>query len=192
MTMKVNHLSFPDVSTGKIWVIITNPFSQTRHVSTRKRILKVKIFSTESFSTCMKYTAIEMNLYFVGDNNHLGVVVRYLEVIYTTLDYPKAAPALNVSLRDSGKSRADLWAFAAHVALERTIERANWGCEYDFNLRKQQTLLESREKCDIKLTNHFPAIFMYGRSDCVPRLVVTRNLHRSHPVIVHIFTAKRW
>ena len=61
MTMKVNHLSFPDVSTGKIWVIITNPFSQTRHVFTRKRILKVKIFSTESFSTCMKYTAIDMN-----------------------------------------------------------------------------------------------------------------------------------
>ena len=112
-----------------------------------------------------------MPYYFLGDNNHLGVVVRYLEVIYTTLDYPKVAPALNVSLRDSGKSRADLWAFAAHVALERTIERANWGCKYDFNLRKQQTLLESREKCDIKLTNHFPAIFMFGRSDCVPRLV---------------------
>ena len=173
--ININYSSLPDVSTGKIWVIITNPFSQTRHVSTRKRTLKVKIFSTESFSTCMKYTAIEMNLYFVGDNNHLGVVVRYLEVIYTTLDYPKAAPALNVSLRDSGKSRADLWAFAAHVALERTIERANWGCEYDFNLRKQQTLLESREKCDIKLTSHFPARFMSGRTDCVPRSVVSRN-----------------
>merc|ERR1719433_1169718 len=78
-----------------------------------------------------------------GDNNHLSQVVRVLEVMYTTLDYPKVAPALNVSLKDSGKSRADLWAFAAHVALERTIERANWGCEYDFNLRKQQTLLES-------------------------------------------------
>ena len=120
-----------------------------------------------------------MNLYFLGDNNHLGVVVRYLEVIYTTLDYPKAAPALNVSLRDSGKSRADLWAFAAHVALERTIERANWGCEYDFNLRKQQTLLESREKCDIKLTSHFPARFMYGRTDCVPRSVVIRKFYYS-------------
>ena len=99
----------------------------------------------------------------------MSQVVRVLEVMYTTLDYPKVAPALNVSLKDSGKSRADFWAFAAHVALERTIERANWGCEYDFNQRQQITLLESREKCDIKLTSHFPTRFMYGRADCIPR-----------------------
>ena len=141
----------------------------------KEKNIEGKDIFNRKFFNLYEYTAIDMSLYFVGDNNHLGVVVRYLEVIYTTLDYPKAAPALNVSLRDSGKSRADLWAFAAHVALERTIERANWGCEYDFNLRKQQTLLESREKCDIKLTSHFPARFMSGRTDCVPRSVVSRN-----------------
>ena len=145
----------------------------------KEKNIEGKDIFNRKFFNLYEYTAIDISLYFVGDNNHLGVVVRYLEVIYTTLDYPKAAPALNVSLRDSGKSRADLWAFAAHVALERTIERANWGCEYDFNLRKQQTLLESREKCDIKLMSHFPARFMYGRADCVPRSVVKRNFYWS-------------
>ena len=103
----------------------------------------------------------------IGDNNRLERVVKYLELLYTSPDYPESAPALKVSLKDSGKSRADLWQFAGLVALEQMIERANWGCDHDFNVRQQQTLLESREKCEIKLTKPFK--FMYGRADCIPR-----------------------
>ena len=122
-------------------MIITNQFSQTRHVSIRKRILKVKGYSTECFSNCMKYNVTDLNLFYLGDNNHLGVVVRYLEVIYTTLDYPKAAPALNVSLRDSGKSRADFWAFAAMMAVEFGKDTTNIACiEGDSSERSRMSI----------------------------------------------------
>ena len=36
---------------------------------------------------------------------------------------------LPVSLADSGKSRADLWSFAASVAVEWGVDRNNHGCE---------------------------------------------------------------
>ena len=34
-------------------------------------------------------------------------------------------------------SRADLWQFAGTVALEIEIERANFGCDYDYNMGNQ-------------------------------------------------------
>ena len=42
-----------------------------------------------------------------------------------------------MSLRESGKSRADLWQYAANIALESEIERANFGCDYDYNTGNQ-------------------------------------------------------
>ena len=55
--------------------------------------------------------------------------------------------------------------FTGLVALERSIERANWACDHDFNARMQITLLEGRDKCDFKLTKAIK--FQYGRADCV-------------------------
>ena len=72
---------------------------------------------------------------------------------------------LNFSLYQSGKSRADLWQFAGLVALERLIERSNRACDLDYRQRQQVRLLESREKCEIKLTK--PIKFMTGRKDCI-------------------------
>ena len=40
-------------------------------------------------------------------------------------DWPPGARALEVSLRDSGKSRADLWQLAGTVGLERAIKKSN-------------------------------------------------------------------
>ena len=40
-----------------------------------------------------------------------------------------SAPALNVSLKASGKSRADLWAFAVITALEYAIENNDLACD---------------------------------------------------------------
>ena len=102
------------------------------------------------------------------DNNGMDRQVKYLEKIYTTVDWPETytGPRLATSLQESGKSRADLWAFAGWVALERTIERANYACDHDIHGRQQVPLLEGREKCDIKLTK--PIKFSYGRVDCIP------------------------
>ena len=63
-----------------------------------------------------------------------------MELIYTDPAWPSNVPALAVSLRDSGKSRADLWQYAANIALESEIERANFGCDYDYNTGNQVRL----------------------------------------------------
>ena len=71
------------------------------------------------------------------DNNGLDQIAEKLELIYTTIDWPFLTPSLDVSLRQSGKSRADLWELAGLVALERTIERANRACDLDYHARQQ-------------------------------------------------------
>ena len=52
-------------------------------------------------------------------------------------NWPPGSRVLDVSLKNSGKSRADLWAFAANVALEKAFERSNFACDYDYNARQQ-------------------------------------------------------
>ena len=119
-----------------------------------------------------------------GDNNGLQTVAAALELIYTDKSWPSNVQALEVSLKDSGKSRADLWQFAGIVALEAEIERANFGCDYDFNtgnqvllylLKKKDfsksysnkvRLLEGEDKCYFKLFK--PSVFKFGRRDCIP------------------------
>jgi len=105
--------------------------------------------------------------YTTTDNNGLDQVAEYLELIYKTIDWPFKSPtaAGGVSLYQAGKSRADLWQLAGLVALERTIERANVACDQDYTARQQIRLLESREKCLIKLTK--PLKFLTGRADCI-------------------------
>ena len=107
------------------------------------------------------------------DNNSLDRLVKYLEKIYTDKDWPPGAPSLAKSLKSTGKSRADLWQFAANVALENTIERSNYGCRYDYFQRQQVPLLENENrgfpygvwKCKIKLQK--PLKFKFGRKDCI-------------------------
>ena len=71
------------------------------------------------------------------DNNGLQGVAAKLELIYTNIDWPFKEASLEVSLWQSGKSRADLWALAGLVALERAMERANRACDLDFTARQQ-------------------------------------------------------
>ena len=44
----------------------------------------------------------------------------------------QSTPVLEESLKDSGKSRADLWAFAAIVAVEFGIENTNLACDDEY------------------------------------------------------------
>ena len=61
-------------------------------------------------------------------NNKLQLTARSLELIYTVTDWPPGAPVLSVSLKESGKSRADLWQFAGNVGLENAIGITNDNC----------------------------------------------------------------
>ena len=99
------------------------------------------------------------------NNQFLDRVVENLEKIYKNIDWPYVNPSLEVSLYQSGKSRADFWQFAGLVALEEALERANRACDLDYHQRQQVTLLEGRKECEIKLTK--PLKFMTGRKDCI-------------------------
>ena len=46
------------------------------------------------------------------NNNGLLQTTDILEEVFTNKDFPKFTPSLDVSMKESGKSRADLWAFA--------------------------------------------------------------------------------
>jgi hypothetical protein len=61
------------------------------------------------------------------NNNGLGPIVRPLEDIYRTV-CSNGPQCLGKSLFDSGKSRADLWAFAAIVAVEYGMEINKVAC----------------------------------------------------------------
>jgi hypothetical protein len=86
-----------------------------------------------------------------GDNRGLQTTVAALENIYTSPAWPSTAPPMTTSLRVTGVSGADLWQFAANVALEVEIERANFACDFDFNRKQQTRLLEGEYECFFKL-----------------------------------------
>ena len=112
-----------------------------------------------------------------GNNNGLEYTVAILEMIYTDKDFPyDAAPSLPESLKSSGKSRADLWAYAAKVAVEYSVERNNYHCENkpeedDWNgsfigdSKDCQRLMDD-EQCKLILNREID--FQYGRKDCIP------------------------
>ena len=71
------------------------------------------------------------------NNQGMDGVADHLELIYSTIDWPFQTASLEVSLQQSGKSRADLWQLAGLVALEQALERANRACDLDFHARQQ-------------------------------------------------------
>ena len=98
-------------------------------------------------------------------NNGLKTIVKALEYVYDDPTWPPGAQQLEVSLKDSGKSRADLWQFAANVALELEIERANFACKYDVTNQQSAILEGGEDACLIKLPRPIP--FKFGRKDCI-------------------------
>ena len=110
------------------------------------------------------------------NNNKLQLSARSLELIYTLTDWPPGAKELSSSLKESGKSRADLWQFAGNVALERVIKMSNENCNNDIygqNIHKSRSnperhvsAIEGRQKCEMKLEKPIP--FRSGRIDCIP------------------------
>ena len=101
-------------------------------------------------------------------NNKLQLAARSLELIFTVPNWPPGAGVLTTSLKESGKSRADLWQFAGNVALEKAINRTNTAICNDLQSRKglQLSPSDDADKCEIKLNRPIP--FRSGRIDCVP------------------------
>jgi len=101
----------------------------------------------------------------VATNNGLTTIVKALEYVYDDPYWPPGAERLETSLKESGKSRADLWQFAANVAVELEIERSNFGCKYDKTNQQSAVLEGGEDACLIKL--HRPIPFTFGRKDCI-------------------------
>ena len=95
----------------------------------------------------------------VTNNNGLGVTADILEEIFTNPDFPRTTPSLAKSMKSSGKSRADLWAFASLLALKNGVDNNNQGCD-----GKQCHLHKNEPGCRIE----WPSIpkFRTGRRDC--------------------------
>lgn len=98
------------------------------------------------------------------NNNGLTFTADILEEIYTNKDFPNGIESLEVSMKESGKSRADLWAFATLVALQYGIDNNNLACQGE--PRDACGHLEyGKEGCEVP----WPSIpkFKTGRTDCV-------------------------
>ena len=99
------------------------------------------------------------------NNNGLGPIVRPLEEIYkTTCAF---GPCVGQSLFASGKSRADLWAFAGIVAVEYGMETTNVACNNitDGRVLQLTCIHDTGPNCKIQPQRTFQ--FQYGRVDCI-------------------------
>ena len=86
------------------------------------------------------------------------------------------APILDVSLFDSGKSRADLWAFATIVAVEFGVETNNAVCDGSYkyyvmggsNGNKNAFAQCNEDVGEAKCKVNYPRQFKFetGRRDC--------------------------
>jgi len=98
-----------------------------------------------------------------GHNANMVLLADLLERIYTEADWPPYAPKLQMSLSDSGKSRADLWAFMSTVAVYKGFQESDKGCDDGTNIYSDG-MMPSGFPC--KTTFARPLTFHSGRSDC--------------------------
>ena len=82
-------------------------------------------------------------------------------------DYPSRTPVLRQSLRESGKSRADLWALAATTAVEWGIATTNMRCRHqeDDHNRGGCAQRDGEDDCQVEPGRAF--VFRTGRRDCI-------------------------
>jgi len=107
------------------------------------------------------------------NNNGMEYAVALLEELYTNPDFPARTPQLGASLKSTGKSRADLWAFSAKVAVEFSVEKNNFQCENKPTkwagsyVGKSKDCHRSLGKAECKLNMPREIKFFYGRKDCI-------------------------
>ena len=103
------------------------------------------------------------------DNNNLQWVARVLEEVYKNPTFgPEKLKDFNVSLFESGKSRADLWAYAGLVAVQWGTERNNRYCNTKGNTKPGLCWNQINDESPSCLIDLPTPAFRYGRSDCIP------------------------
>eukprot|EP00928_Gymnodinium_smaydae_P099442 TRINITY_DN9484_c0_g1_i1.p1 TRINITY_DN9484_c0_g1~~TRINITY_DN9484_c0_g1_i1.p1 ORF type:complete len:728 (-),score=46.92 TRINITY_DN9484_c0_g1_i1:137-2320(-) len=102
-----------------------------------------------------------------GSNGNMHVALDMLEKIYTDPHFPPGSPVLNggKSLKDTGKSRADLYAFAAIAAVNWGFTNNNIACVTGENLYKVMGGISF--PCNVTLER--PLAFKSGRKDCLKK-----------------------
>jgi len=99
----------------------------------------------------------------VNGNRGLEASVEYLETVYTT-----RLKATGRSLKETGKSRADLWAFATIAAIDFTINVNNDACKGRNNRLGvlKTTCLQDSDPLGCEVSLPRPIVFKTGRRDC--------------------------
>merc|ERR1712079_202055 len=125
------------------------------------------------------------------NNAGLEMTADMLHEIFTNKTFPSNAPVPKVSLAESGKSRADLWSFAAAVGVEWGIEQNNLACEgkAPADARRGNIKGEKPRNCphykegepDCKVEWPQPLKFYTGRSDCDNQGGWETTREESHP-----------
>jgi len=124
-----------------------------------------------------------------GHNNGLEFVTQALEAIYTRADFPRRTPWTALSPQQSGKSRADLWAFATLVAVQYSLDLNNQVCADPEPHRHwpwgQCHPREGLEDCAVTAPRSLT--FTTGRKDCIgdvpdkPAYATTREERHPNP-----------
>jgi len=103
---------------------------------------------------------------FKTSNNNLLWVAKVLEALYKIPNFgPKNLTHFEKSLYETGKSRADLWAYAGLVAVQHAAELNNVDCDPG----KPAPCLGQIDKTSPSCAATLPPLdFKSGRTDCIP------------------------
>mmetsp|Transcript_40705 Transcript_40705/g.95624 ORF Transcript_40705/g.95624 Transcript_40705/m.95624 type:complete len:430 (+) Transcript_40705:130-1419(+) len=99
-----------------------------------------------------------------GTNNGLQLAADILEEIYTDPKFPSRSEIMDASLKETGKSRADLWAFAAMVASDYAMMENNLGCDGQSSCGHLYNEIDVPFECKISTSRRL--VFKTGRRDC--------------------------
>lgn len=100
-----------------------------------------------------------------GGNNNLAGTADILEKIYTDHTFGMQRDYLTQSLKDLGKSRADLWAYATLVVAEFYMEMNNWRCMTN-EPKHLYNYPSAGVPHDCQIRPSRPFTFYSGRKDC--------------------------
>ena len=115
------------------------------------------------------------------DNNGLEWIADMLEEFYTNPDFGPENAKLETSFKESGKSRADLWAFATLMAAKFSIQQNNLACDNEGKSDDQCTdnARKLYDNCKIQIPRNFK--FKTGRKDCLPNPDLSKDYLTERP-----------